>query len=310
MVDQPGAHHVDPADETRHPAGDEELWQESYYADFVAEDGSVAGYARLGLYPNLNAAWWTTLIVGPDRQTVASLSYDLVVPANDGLRCTSDALDVACVLGDPLKAFGIEERGTAALYDDPAAIYAGDPGKPIELGVDLVWQTDGQPYHYELTTRYEIPCLVSGTLQIGDETISVRGHGQRDHSWGVRDWWAFGWCWASARLDDGTRVHLADIRMPQLRVPFGYLQPGDGTTETITGLDVSEELGAHGFPTRARIEIEPAGLGIDVEPLEFGPILLTGPNGQTSRFPRAYARFRADDGRTGTGWIEWNQPQV
>jgi hypothetical protein len=27
-----------------------------------------------------------------------------------------------------------------------------------------------------------------------------------------------------------------------------------------------------------------------------------------SRFPRAMARFDAADGRTGTGWIEFNQP--
>ena len=184
------------------------------------------------------------------------------------------------------------------------------PGTPTTLDMDLVWQTDGTPYHYELTTRYEIPCLVSGTVRVGDETLQIRAHGQRDHSWGVRDWWAFGWCWASARLDDGTRVHLADIRMPGMRVPFGYLQPGDGSTVTITGLDVTEDVGEHGFPRTGRIAIEPGGLGIDVEPLEFGPLLLRAPDGRISRFPRAYARFQADDGRGGTGWIEWNQPEA
>ena len=29
----------------------------------------------------------------------------------------------------------------------------------------------------------------------------------------------------SVRLDDGTRVHLADIRMPGFPVAFGYIQP-------------------------------------------------------------------------------------
>jgi hypothetical protein len=28
------------------------------------------------------------------------------------------------------------------------------------------------------------------------------------------------------------------------------------------------------------------------------------------RFPRCLARYRADDGRGGLGWIEWNQPQL
>ena len=32
-------------------------------------------------------------------------------------------------------------------------------------------------------------------------------------------------------------------------------------------------------------------------------------DGQVSRFPRAAVRLTAADGRTGTGWIEWNQPE-
>jgi hypothetical protein len=235
----------------------------------------------------------------------------LPVPADGGLASSGGGFDIGWRLDDPLRAFAFESHGSPAVaYKDPAEIYDGAPGTPTTLDMELVWQTDGTPYHYELTTRYEIPCLVSGTVRVGDETLQIRAHGQRDHSWGVRDWWAFGWCWASARLDDGTRVHLADIRMPGMRVPFGYLQPGDGSTVTITGLDVTEDIGEHGFPQTGRIAIEPGGLGIDVEPLEFGPLLLRAPDGRISRFPRAYARFQADDGRAGTGWIEWNQPEA
>ena len=101
----------------------------------------------------------------------------------------------------------------------------GADRSPAQLDLDVTWTTDGVPYHYDLTTRYEIPCLVRGTVTVDGETFTVDGQGQRDHSWGVRDWWAFGWCWCSLRLDDGTRVHLADIRM-NIGVPvfFGYIQ--------------------------------------------------------------------------------------
>src|SRR5262249_4263550 len=161
------------------------------------------------------------------------------------------------------------------------------------------------------TTRYEIPCLVTGTVRIGDEELRVDGHGQRDHSWGVRDWWAFGWCWSSGRLDDdGTRGHLADIRMPGFPVAFGYLQSaGARAAFPVERLAVTEDLGAHGFPDSGRIEIAggPHDIGIAVTPLAFGPTLLVDEdNGRTSRFPRALVRYEADDGRVGHGWIEWN----
>ena len=44
--------------------------------------------------------------------------------------------------------------------------------------------------------------------------------------------------------------------------------------------------------------------------MAFGPLLLTAPDGRISRFPRAAARFDAADGRSGLGWIEWNQPEA
>jgi hypothetical protein len=76
-----------------------------------------------------------------------------------------------------------------------------------------------------------------------------------------------------------------------------------------------------GFPRQARIELTAGGfggpdaapataLGLDITPVAFGPVLLRNDDGRTSRFPRALLECRADDGRTGSGWIEWNQPDA
>lgn len=70
-----GAHVVSPDDERRHNAGSDDLWGESYYADFVQEDGTVTGWFRLGLYPNRDVAWWTAWIVRPGRPGVCSVNY-------------------------------------------------------------------------------------------------------------------------------------------------------------------------------------------------------------------------------------------
>ena len=221
---------------------------------------------------------------------------------------------IAIDLRRPLEEFRLAASAPARIIDPPEQVYAQgeQSGTPARLDLDLTWTTDGVPYHYDLTTRYEIPCLVSGTVTVDGETFTVDGQGQRDHSWGVRDWWAFGWCWCSMRLDDGTRVHLADIRMgiPGMPVFFGYIQqPGDGLVLPATALSVSEDAGPHGFPSTARIEISAtdgnpdAGsdlvqIGLDVTPVAFGPVLLRNDDGRTSRFPRAMVTCRTDDGRT------------
>jgi hypothetical protein len=304
------AHAVDPSDEQRHPPETAPLWNESYYLDFVAADGAVAGYARIGLYPNLGVTWWTAMVVGADRPVIASVAYDLPVVAGAGLEIGSDGYHLQGSIEDPLEVMALRSTAPGAVLTDPAAVYRGEPGEATTVELDLVWTTDGTPYHYDLTTRYEVPCLVNGHVTVGGTRMEVDGHGQRDHSWGVRDWWAFGWCWASARLDDGTRVHFADIRMPGLPVAFGYLQPPGGPVIPVESIDMAEVLGSEGLPDRATAVLDPGGLELDIEPIAFGPLLLVAPDRRTSRFPRAAARFVARDGRAGTGWIEWNQPDA
>jgi hypothetical protein len=307
-VEDAADHRVDPADERRHRADAEALWNESHYLDFVSEDGSAAGYVRIGLYPNLGVTWWTAMVVGPDRPVVASVAYDLPVGEGSGLELAERGFEVATIVGEPLARAAVRGNVPAEAHAEPGAIYRGDTGTATDIGFDLEWTTDGTPYHYLVTNRYEIPCTVTGELTVGEESFTIRGHGQRDHSWGVRDWWAFGWCWAAARLDDGTRLHLADIRIPGHPVGFGYVQTR-GRLEPIGVATVREDLGAGGMPTTARARLEPVGLEVAVTPVAFGPLLLVAPDGRRSRFPRAFARFATEDGRTGSGWIEWNQPE-
>jgi hypothetical protein len=312
-------HVVLPDDEARHTPDGEDLWNESYYCDFVRSDGSMGGWLRLGLYPNRELAWWTTWIVWPDRPGVCSADYRAPVPPGDGLVSESGATRIEIDVRRPLEELRLAASAPARMIDPPEDVYAHGEGSgtPAQLDLDLTWTTDGVPYHYDLTTRYEIPCLVSGTVTVDGETFTVDGQGQRDHSWGVRDWWAFGWCWCSLRLDDGTRIHLADIRM-NIGIPvfFGYIQK-PGEVYPATALTVTEDQGAHGLPSRARIEIvvDPGPgpeleLGIEVKPVSFGPVLLRNDDGRVSRFPRAMVRCRTDDGREGMGWIEWNQPDA
>ena len=78
---------------------------------------------------------------------------------------------------------------------------------------------------------------------------------------------------------------------------------------TVTGLDVTESTDADGFPTTGRARIEPGGIDLTMEPVAFGPLVLTATDGRVSRFPRAQVALTAADGRRGSGWVEWNQPQ-
>ena len=112
----------------------------------------------------------------------------------------------------------------------------------------------------------------------------------------------------AGRLDDGTRFHGTAVDFGGDQVyGTGYVQEAG---EVLVGTDRAERseiLGPHGLPVSGTWRV--GDLELRVEPIAFSPVLLSSPDGRTSRFPRAWARFIASDGRSGDGWIEWNQPQ-
>ncbi|MBB2913419.1 hypothetical protein FHS43_004723 [Streptosporangium becharense] len=298
-------------DEGCHPAGAEPLWNESVYLDFTADDGSVAGYVRLGLYPNWNRAWYWACLVGRDRPTVLLADDHAPLPGPDltvrgeGHRAAYRATHEVTV---PMRSFRLTlDAAAVPVVDDPARAY-DDPGgaETTLLGFDLEWTTVGGVYPYGFLPRYEIPCEVAGTIRAGGEEIAFSGHGERDHSWGERDWWQTSWLWSSGRLDDGTFFHgmraNAGVELPW---PCFTVPPG-GEVGHRAGFTASSVFGADGLPAGSRLLVP--GLAMSAVPVAFAPVAMTSPDGRTARFPRALCRFETEDGRSGHGWTEWHQP--
>jgi hypothetical protein len=299
----------EPEDEGRHAPGPEELWNESWYFDFTTTEDGPAGYTRLGLYPNRDEAWITLALVQRGAPTVEVVDFAAPPPGEGDLSVTTSELEADHVCVEPLQRFGVRYTATGRRYAEPAAILRGEPGEPVEVEVDLTWETDGTPYQYRIATRYEIPCRVTGTITIDGQVRAIDGHGQRDHSWGARDWWSMDWCWSAARLDDGTRLHAVELRLPDTpRIGVGYVQTG-GEVSELKSVAVDERVGDDGLVEGAAMRIDPPELDLELTALADGPLLLTADDGRTAHFPRSMCRFDAADGRTGLGWAEWNLNQ-
>lgn len=300
-----------PDDERHHPPGDGTWWNESWYWDFAARDGSVGGYVRIGLYPNQDMAWYWACLVGEGRPLVTVLDHGVRPPPSGSLELRAEGLWADHTVEEPFThtTLGCEAFGLA--LDDPAEVYRPEPrGDRVPFGLDLEWETDGSGYAYPPgATRYEIPCRVTGIAQVGDERIEIDAIGQRDHSWGDRDWWTLGWTWTSGWLDDGTRFHGTCIRLGDDVVPYhpGYVQPPGGRLAGVSLTATTHELGEHDVPRAATFRI--GDLELDIQPVALAPVLLVATDGRVGRLPRALCRFRDPaGGRTGVGWTEWNQP--
>jgi hypothetical protein len=298
-----------PEDEDRHEPGTEVSWNESWYFDAVSDDGSVGAYVRIGRLPNRGVALYTAAIVGPGRPAVlvVEAAAPLPAPENDNELIAVEGLRAEQDCEEPLQRFRVKLAARGEAHADASAPLRAEPGTPVEVELDLLWQTDGVPYQWRAATRYEIPCRVSGTLRVGEQRLAFAGPGQRDHSWGARDWWANDWMWNALHLDDGTHTHTVTIaELPGLGV--GYIQRAGELREIETATS-SEQIAANGLIASATISSGPEQLTTEIEPLAFGALRLVAPDGRVTHFPRAMCRVRTADGRSGCGWIEWNRNQ-
>ncbi len=297
-------------DEGAHPPGAEPLWSESWYADFVDEGQAVGGWFRLGVMPNEKIAWINALLCGPDIPTIAVNDFKVALPG-DPSAVKTDGIELTHAATEPLQSYRVRLRGSGQAFDDPSALLRGEAGRPVEVSMDLVWTTAGTPYLYRLTPRYEIPCTVSGTVSFDTSTIEVAGvAGQRDHSWGVRDWWSMDWVWSALHLHDGTHLHGVDLRIPGMPpMGVGYIQPPAAPLIELQGVTARETFGDTGLPVTTELTLTPGNLTATVQVMGHAPVLLTSTDGRVSQFPRAWATVTTADGRAGVGWLEWNRSQ-
>jgi hypothetical protein len=282
-----------PQDEDLHLVEPGQLWGESYYYDFVSADASLAGYVRIGLYPNWGRAWYWACVVGPDRPTVMLVD-------NLGTLPTGSPRDGS---GSMSFAGGGYEGKQEILEAGNSVRVALDAG---EFGLDLTWRTVGGVYPYGNTTRYEVPCEVAGELVVDGRRSACTGFGERDHSWGERDWWSMSWLWAAGRTGAGSAFHVVQ---PNLGLAFdwpGFICTPDGVLQPREGSCASTVFDGDGVPVRSRITV--GDLETEAVPVAFAPVDLVSPDGRTATFRRALCRFSTPGARDGFGWVEWNQP--
>jgi hypothetical protein len=213
---------------------------------------------------------------------------------------------------EPLRTYRMTLRGQGQSYPDPAGLLRGESGAPADVEIDLVWTTDGTPYQYRVTTRYEIPCTVTGSVTIDGRRYTLDAiPGQRDHSWGVRDWWSMDWLWSALHLDDGTHLHAVDITIPGIPpMSVGYVQDRGAPVAELQTISRTQTFDDAGLPVGATLTIEPGDIAATIDVHGHAPLLLVARDGRVSQFPRVWATVTTADGRSGVGWLEWNRNQL
>lgn len=106
----------------------------------------------------------------------------------------------------------------------------------------------GRARHYEQAGTYE------GTVRIGRRTHDFRGTGERDRSWGVRDWRVPArWCWFTGQFGEGKDLvafNVCSVEMMLLRAFGGFVFEG-GRNHLVEDLEIETRFEADGVTQRS-----------------------------------------------------------
>ena len=271
-----------PADERRHPPGRgpsgplsgklSPEWEESWYLDFSAPDGRLAGYVRLTLRPGEGTAWFWAGMVGGGPTLVTLRDHEVPMPSGRGFEVRASGLWTELVCETPLDHWSVGLEAFGVALDDPLEAWRRERGDPWALGLDVEWEAAGacQPW----PGGYWQGCAVHGDVLVGAERFSLDGTGTRVHQWGDRPRSAASG-WAAGRLEDGTAFAVADPAV---------------------------ECDGEGRLRSATFQVD--GAEVTAAALAQAPVLLPG----EGRLARAHCRYEATGGRSGHGWVEWFLP--
>jgi hypothetical protein len=263
---------VEAADEGRHRPDGAPGWEESWYLDFAAADGSLGGYVRLGLHPADGAAWFWAGVVGAGPRLVTVRDHEVPLPTGPGLEVRASGLWTEPVCETPLEHWSVGLEAFGVALDDPHEAWGRERGDPWALGLDVEWEALGPcaPVPAATATGYSQACAVSGDLLVGTRRFQLDCTGVRVHVWGPRDW-AAPWSWAAGVLSDGTAFAAGDA--------------------------VASEVGTDGLLRSA--EIDTGTERVRATAVAHAPVLIPG----AARLARALCRYGAG-ARGGYGWLE------
>jgi hypothetical protein len=182
---------LSPSDEGMHEIEADSQFNESMLITYFDEAGDSGGLLRIGNRPNEGYAEVTFCLFPPGGGALFQFAR-APISSNDefaagGMRFT---------IGEPTDTLHISYEGEAAFFDDARAL--ADPGPAfraaprravrLELDATSVSPMYGARSGTSVGGHYEQHMAMTGTVSLDGAVQAVSGRGNRDHSWGPRNW--------------------------------------------------------------------------------------------------------------------------
>ncbi len=247
------------ADELIHPASDDWLWRESAYFNFHDILGRVAGMTTVGVRPNQNRVEGLMGVSLNHRQVLMYGVRGSVDPDGGGLHGIEG---IHYEMIEPFKKWRV--RGQADFVPRRASDGAS-LGPPVPVDLDFVFEAMAPVYEFSSkalapfigqSQHYEQNGWVEGRAIVDGQTFDLQGFGNRDRSWGVRDWvktehWFMVYAFFGPHLT--INAGLAVTQDDAIEIGYLYDQRANAP---VTRFQIELETGPDdGLPRAAQVEV-------------------------------------------------------
>ncbi|MCD1295837.1 hypothetical protein CUJ83_12610 [Methanocella sp. CWC-04] len=232
-----------------HEYGEHTEWNESFYFSFYDKQKDICGFMRIGLKPNKNEKSVFCFFMMPDN--------NLVGIKDNGTYDTNE-LSVKGLSFKMVKP----ERSWNITYSGMMGKIIGKTAEPVKVSFSFDYETLNDVFNYRECVsgiKEEISqCVASehleqfgsmkGKLVIGNNEYMINGLGERDHSWGIRDWNAPKmWIWLTAQFSENCALNVTKLVVEQGEVDAGFIHI-DGTNIPLDAAKIDTIYNEDGSP--------------------------------------------------------------
>lgn len=313
-------------DEGVHTPGPEVNWNESRYVDVWDPVRRIGGWFRIGARPNARYAEMSACVYLPDGRVAFAFQRAEI----NGNELTAGGLEWA--VPDPWRTNEVHFTGTMSLFDDgwaltdPKRAFAAAPKDHVEVrlttttqGLAATMGQDQDQHHLiflpgQADFHYQHMARVQGTVEVGDTTYELDGHGGKDHSWGPRNWHAKIYLrWLTACLDDRNGFMLTRAVGPTKQTRSGFVL-ADGQFAVVDGFTMTNLYAGAPHYELQRVDVQvqagDVSWGAVGTPQNHLPARhrQTNPEGEEAilRIVKMPTDWTFADGRTGAGHLEYH----
>jgi len=243
--------------DTLHEFGKHPDWNESFYFNFYDRKIDVFAFMRIGLKPNRNEKSSFCFLMMPDGSLL-------------GTKGENPADNTQLKVGDLRFEKVVPEKKWRLTFSGRVDKHAGKMSTHEQASFELDFECLNQAFDYRqcvtgvkekiseeiASQHFEQFGKVTGRLALGENEYSVTGLGERDHSWGVREWNAPKmWIWLTCQFSESSALNVTKLVMDAGEVDAGFIHIS-GRNVPITKVNIETRYDQSGNPRGLKMTVE------------------------------------------------------